>query len=556
MSNAGQWPIAIMTVGASRGGTVLFRKNGQMHLTCILKSTLRIVPDQAMQVIEPEELFVSELHYRDNPTRSIRATSDIVPYLPRVDVVLTGHAHAPHGQRVTRQTVGLSVFHSIALLEKKLEVIGDRKGNEIIPFDKIPLIYEKTAGGLGDSHNPWGTGLTPGSALPNILHPKDPQLAVGFGPISRALRQRKVLRGQVPVAVLDEPCLELPADFDWNYFQAAPADQQLASLVGNEWIVLEGMHPTMPRITSRLPSLRPIATLFGADRTRADAVQTVQCRLDIVRIDADKLTCSVVARAVVPVEDERALASIRIVAAMETEEMRYEHLLAPPKSNSPSLGNTVPLAQGKKQPRAELGTLVLGDQPEPKVALPFAAKKKYDIEDSPTIDMDIESHHEEGNKPATPFPAPGPKRASASRRAPIPGAPWSGERAQPVKWPRSREGTYSESTMVALDEPTRKFQKPDLSLLAETPPKPVIAPLPIPEPPPIPKAPAVVHTTPSVVDAPAPAKPPEAPTKDMWAKTGNELPIVTEKAPPPRIPAKPAVNKAIYGGFGPAKKKT
>ncbi|HMY17218.1 MAG TPA: hypothetical protein PKA58_12930, partial [Polyangium sp.] len=65
-----------------------------------------------------------------------------------------------------------------------------------------------------------------------------------------------------------------------------------------------------------------------------------------------------------------------------------------------------------------------------------------------------------------------------------------------------------------------------------------------------------VHTTPSTAEVPAVPKAPVEPPKELWAKTGNELPIVTEKAPPPRMPAKPAVNKAIYGGFGPAKKKT
>lgn len=554
MTNAEQWPVAILTVGASRGGTLLFRKDGKLSLTCVLKCTLRIVPDEPMQLIDPDELFVSELHYRDNPTRSIRATSDIVPYLPRVDVVLTGHAHAPRGQRVTRQTVGLAVYHSIALLEKKLDIVGDRRGHEVLPFDKIPLIYEKTAGGLGDPYNPWGTGLAPGSALPNILHPKDPQVAAGFGPISRALRQRKVLRGPLPAAALDEAYIELPPDFDWNYFQAAPPDQQLPSLVGNEWIVLEGMHPALPRIASRLPSLRPIATLFGVDPAKPDSVQTVQCRLDIVRIDADNLTCSVVARAVVPIENEQALPSMRVVAAVETEEIRYEHLLAPPEKNAQSLRNTVPLAQGKKR-AVEHDTMVLADQPAAKQALPFGGKV-YEIEDNPTIDMDIASHHEEGSKPATPFPAPGPKRASASRRAPLPGAPWSVERARPVKSPRSWEGTFSEATTAPVDEPTRKFVKPDAAAFVETPPMPVIPPAPIPAPPPIPKAPPVVHTTPSTAEVPAVPKAPVEPPKELWAKTGNELPIVTEKAPPPRMPAKPAVNKAIYGGFGPAKKKT
>jgi len=516
-----------------------------------------------MEVIETEELILSELHYRDNPSRSIRATNEVVPYLPRVDILLTGHAYAPAGRHVARMTVGLSIYHSIALLEKRIEVVGDRNGSDLVPFQRMPLIYEKAVGGIGDPANPWGTGKAPGSALPNLIHPKDPDAIVGFGPIARGLRQRKVLRGSVSAAALDELFLEFPADFDWNYFQAAPPDQQLASVLGNEWIVLEGMNPALSRIASRLPSVRPIATVFGLNPAKPDDAKTVHARIDMIRIDADQLTCSVISRAVIPVDSERSLQSLRVIAAVETEELTYAHMLTPPKTKPQPLENmTLPIAARKKEP--ENGTLVLGDSPPAQKPLPFGAKKEFDIEDAATVDMDIASHHEEGNKPATPFAARGrgPDRKSGSKRAPIPGAPWSPEPAQKTKVPRSREGTLTESdvTLATFDETTRKFVKPDLTALGPAP-APVIPPAPVPTPPVeiAPRPAAVVHTTPQSEPQAVPErKPPEAPTKDMWAKTANELPIVMAKPPPPppRIPAKPAVNKAIYGGFGPPKKKT
>lgn len=559
MAPSTAWPVAVTTVGASRGGSVVFRKSGQLHVTCVLKSTFRFVPDKPMEATEPEDLIVSELHHRENPSRSIRATNEVIPYLPRVDVLLTGHAHAPAGHQVTRMTVGLSIFHSIALLEKKFDVIGDRNGADLVPFQRMPLVYEKAVGGIGDSQNPWGTGKSPGSALPNIIHPKDPDAIVGFGPIARGLRQRKVLRGNVTTTMLDEPFIDFPNDFDWNYFQAAPHDQQLASVIGNEWIVLEGMHPKLPRIASRLPTVRPIATVFGLYPAKPDEAKAVQARIDMIRIDADELKCSVIGRAVIPIEDERILQSLRIIGAVETEELTYAHMLTPPTRGKPqSLENaTLPVGPRKKEP--ENGTLILGDAPAPKKALPFGGGKEFDIEDEATVDMDIASHHEGGKKPAMPFPTPGPKSASASRRAPIPGAPWSPEPARKSK-NRSREGTVTDVTLATFDETTRKFAKPDLDALGPAP-VPVIPPAPVPEPPAAmaPRPAAVVHTTPqSAPEAPPERKAPEAPTKEMWAKTGHELPIAVAKPPPPppRIPQKPAVNKAIYGGFGPPKKKT
>jgi len=576
MGTSPNWPVSVTTIGASAGGTVLFRKDGKLHVTCVLKSTFKLAVDEPMKLVDAGELFTSELHYRDNPTRSIRATSDVVPYLPRVDVILTGHAHAPDGRPVKTLAVRLAIYHSVALLDKKLDVIGNRNGADIVPFERMPLVYEKALGGLGDPQNPFGTGKGPGTAPPNIVDPKDSNVPAGFGPISRALRQRKVLRGNVSVAALDENLIELPADFDWNYFQAAPPDQRLPSLMGNEWIVIEGMHPSLPRIASRLPSVRPIAAMFGFDPAKPDAVRSVQARIDMLRINADNLTCSVVARAVVPIDDERSLATIRIVGAIETEDLSYAHLLTPPSVGEGNMRTTTRIALAEETQDKGQGTVVLGDAPVTKEALPFSVNKKFDIEDELTSDMDIASHHEEGNKPATPFAALGPRRSSGSRRAPIPGAPWSGEPARTAKVPPTREGTMTEATnvpMVPMEEPTRKFVKPDISMLRESPPPlaippapvPVIPPAPVPVIPPAPvpvfvaapKPPSVVFTTPqSPSEAPPATKAIPAPTKDMWAKTGTELPIVTTKAPPPRIPAKPAVNKAIYGGFGPPKKKT
>src|SRR5690606_3504827 len=109
----------------------------------------------------------------------------------------------------------------------------DRKGAEITPFERMPIVYERAFGGIGFQPNPHGTGKAPGSAPPNIVYPTDGSLVAGFGPISRALAQRKSLLGSLPRGALDQPVPELPADFDWAYFQSAPPDQQIDSLVGN-----------------------------------------------------------------------------------------------------------------------------------------------------------------------------------------------------------------------------------------------------------------------------------------------------------------------------------
>ncbi|WP_272427251.1 DUF2169 family type VI secretion system accessory protein [Polyangium jinanense] len=541
-------PVPITTVGPSKGGTTVFRHAGKLHVTCVLKATFQFVSGAPMQPVAPEELFRAEMHHRDNPTRSIRATSDIVPHLPRVDIVLSGHACAPAGTTVTRQAVRLAVFHGHALLDKTLHVYGDRKGAEITPFDKIPLVYERALGGIGFRPNPHGTGKAPGSAPPNVVYPTDGSLVAGFGPISRALAQRKSLLGSLAPMALDHPVPEIPADFDWTYFQSAPHDQQIESLVGNEWIVLEGLHPEHPRISSRLPTARGLVTLFGLSPGAPEAARTLAMRPDILRIDADTLRCSLVCRVVVPLDDERALGTLRIAGGIETEGRPLAHLLTPPpmpeKKGQPlvttvdDLATTTARSDTWSRGESE-STMVLEDIVPSSEPIPFAQRRPQNQFEG-TFALDGDAAVAAQHKPAIPF-AGGPKTTSPTAAgAPIPGAPWSGGPAEVAPMPIVEEVTRALS--FTADLANLHFS----GAAAEPPPPPPSARAPSPEPD-APKA------------APAAAAPPEPPRPartDPWAESPKEPKVEIPKPPPPRIPPKPAVNKSLYGGFGPPKKKS
>lgn len=330
MTSPHDFPVSVTTLGAAKGGSTLFRHDGKLHLGCVLKSTFQFIPGAPMKQVNTNDLFRAEVYQHDNPCLSIVATSDVVPYLPRVDVVMTGHACAPAGKPVIRQPVRLAIFHGITLLDKTVHVYGDHHGNEFLPFERMPLVYERALGGPGNPQNPHGTGHLAGSALPNIMFPRDPAAVAGFAPISQKLKPRATRLGSLSPAVLEENIPEFPVDFDWSYFHAAPADQQIASLVGNEWIVVEGVNPQIPRVSSRLPSVRPIATIFGTRPDDPEYAQTLQLRIDILRIDADALRCCVISRGIVQLEDEKALSTLRIAGAVETETSSFAHLLTPP----------------------------------------------------------------------------------------------------------------------------------------------------------------------------------------------------------------------------------
>ncbi|TKD03572.1 DUF2169 family type VI secretion system accessory protein [Polyangium fumosum] len=561
MALVAHWPVPITTVGPSKGGTAVFRHAGKLHLTCVLKATFKLVPNEPMQSIAPEELFRAEMHHRDNPTRSIRATSDVVPHLPRVDIVLSGHACAPAGTTVTRQVVRLAVFHGRALFDKTLHVYGDRKGAEITPFDKIPLVYERALGGIGFRPNPHGTGKAPGSVPPNIVYPTDGSLVAGFGPISRALAQRKSLLGALSPLALDQPVPEIPAEFDWSYFQAAPPDQQIESLVGNEWIVLEGLHPEHPRISSRLPTARGLVTLFGLSSSAPEAARTVAMRPDILRIDADTLRCSLVCRVVVPLDDERALGSLRVAAGIETEGRPLAHLLTPPpvpEKKGPSLVGTVDdlattTARSDTWSRGgDESTMVLEDViTGPSNAMPFAQRREENPMEG-TYALDGDAAVAAQQKPAIPFAGRAQAASHAGQSAPIPGAPWSKVIVEAAPMPIVEEATRALS--FTADLANLDFSE----VAAEPPPPPPSARTPSPEPavaaPPAAAAPPVAATPPAA--ATPPPLPPRPARTDPWAESPKEPKVEIPKPPPPRIPPKPAVNKSLYGGFGPPKKKS
>jgi len=553
-------PVPLTTVGPSKGATVVFRLAGKLHVTAVLKATFAFVPGAPMKVIEPEDLFRVELHHRDNPMRSIRATSDVVPYLPRVDVVLTGHARAPTGRTVTTQVVRLAIYHGHALLDKTLHVHGDRKANDLVPFDKMPLVYERAIGGIGFRQNPLGTGKAAGTPPPNIIHPVDPEIVAGFGPISRALPQRKSLLGSLTASALDQPVPELPAEFDWSYFQCAPPDQQLPSLQGNEWIVLDGMHHEHARGSSRLPTVRPLVVVFGLDPRQPDAPRTIVLRPDLLRIDADNFRCSLISRVVIPLEDERALSTLRLVGGVETEGAPIAHLLTPPPPREHEVARAAIVDEKTAALPEEddgsidvdLSTFIIEDAEEEEPEHQFAGTYALAPEDAIAAERKPATPFDAGNKP---IPPPRPSNL------PIPGAPWSGAPANAAVLPYVDEVTRAMKFTIELNP-----LESDLVPAAAPPPPPPdstrnITPPPMIDPPPA-AAPPPIVTLPAEV-APIPPAPPSAPDKPelnspktwSWAESPPEPKVEVPKPPPPRVPPKPGVNKTIYGGFGPAKKK-
>ena len=300
---------AVVPLPGVAATAVAWRAKGQLHLTVIAKATFAFAPDGPMPRVEPQEIFHAEVHHGNNPGRSIRFTSDLAPALARADVLFTGHAHAPPGSDAHSMTVRLAIFDGHRhVLEKQL-LVQDKDG-----FRQMPILYERAATAAAGQDNPLGRPRSEGE--PNILDPVVPERPAGFGPIGRAWPARKRLLGSLPRKALGAPIAEIPEGFEWSYFQAAPLDQRIELLRGDEWIVLDGLHPTLPRLQTRLPGARAYAKIHGLSAFGVSEGHLLELRADTLRVDGQEQLCTVVWRQSVPVTSEAALPAARIAAGV------------------------------------------------------------------------------------------------------------------------------------------------------------------------------------------------------------------------------------------------
>ncbi|WP_437991404.1 DUF2169 family type VI secretion system accessory protein [Sorangium sp. So ce145] len=306
--------------GPVASGATLWRSRGQLHVTLVAKASFALVPGGEARRIEPLELVRSEVYTRGNPMKPLLAASELAPWLARAEVVLTGHAWAPGGAPVRQMAVRLALLRAgAALVDKRLEVLGDRAGGAAAgaqpePFVKMPIEYQRAYGGPGEPENPLGVGAGEGGggALPNLLPPGGGRAPVGLGPIPPIVPSRtRLLRGLARAEL--EGIASIPDDFDWSYFQSAPADQRFDRVLGGEEIVLEGLSQHHPMMATRLPALRALATILlpnGAARWLPLVGDTL-----IVQPDAER--CAVVFRGSFQVASEEVLSALRAAVGVE-----------------------------------------------------------------------------------------------------------------------------------------------------------------------------------------------------------------------------------------------
>ena len=313
------------------GGTVVPSVTG-CHpagpmLVVVVKRVFHLLPGGPLIPVEPPPPPGGCLFAGDDPHGECLADSELAPFKPQADVLLSGSCHAPGGRPVPALVAGFS----IGPVQKRIAVFGDRtwrKGffaagaSDPTPFAVMPLTWSRAYGGAGWRDNPVGCGRD-SEHLPNLEWPdrllakaKSAQPPAGVGPLNALWYTRSRLLGTFPADWLKRHAPAYPADFDWSYFNAAPADQRVAGyLRGDETCSFIHLHPSAAEWSTRLPGLAMrIAVEDDADggRRRVQALT-----LDTVHADTGRGTLTLLWRGWIPVPGRDLACVRRLLVAVE-----------------------------------------------------------------------------------------------------------------------------------------------------------------------------------------------------------------------------------------------
>jgi len=286
-----------------------------------------------------QEPIGDDRHWDGNGLASLFYPSDYAPLKRRVDVCLVGHAYAPPGAPARELVATLRVGD----FTKSIRVMGDRvwtsSASGLVPgapapFSRVPLRYERAAlsadNPVGfDPHTP---PMLAAPALPN-LEPMSSEGAACFGPVAPTWRARRKLLDEASmfwVFGITGPSRRAlgaaPKGFDFSFFNAAPTDQQIDLLRAGTPVELEHLHPEFPRLSTRLPALRP--QVFYA-RPGAERTEEVALRCDSLWIDTDRAIATLSFRGIAELRfGAREVEGAALVVAADAagKRLRFERL--------------------------------------------------------------------------------------------------------------------------------------------------------------------------------------------------------------------------------------
>lgn len=290
-------------------------KAGNDLLLVVVKATYSFNAQGVLTVSEqPQTIEMADVYYGDPAETSIKYASDFSFGKTATDIALTGHAYSlPPEHRETYVSL------KIGVLQHLVKVFGNRvwikkfgllaiSGPQ--PFEKIPIVYERSFGGYDSSHkdpekheyesrNPVGVGFRSKigslpiehSPLPNFENPEnliksisDRPVPVGFGYIGPSWQPRAQYAGTYDKTWQENRMPLLPDDFDTRFFNAAhPALVYPGFMTGNEAVEIAGASQ-LGTVRFSLPGVHPQCMV----EENGNDAEALQMNLDKVYFNMDE----------------------------------------------------------------------------------------------------------------------------------------------------------------------------------------------------------------------------------------------------------------------------
>ena len=322
------------------------REPPQPEFVAVVRAVYRLVPGGVVTPVVapkpfPQGKITGDLYEEDGSTDGdlIYAT-DLASFKPRADLLLKGTVHAPAGQA----TKEVGVRFAVGSFSKILRVTGPRAWSDSgrsaalsapLAFTSMPLSYREALGGIGDDANPIGKGRE-GLEGPRIERPNEPIHSrtdsfspAGFGPLHPEWSERRTKLGRnVGREWRQTRAPHFPTDFDFAFFNAAPVDQQVPYLRGDEDILVQNAHAAEAVLKTKLASERVRVFI----RDRAAVAREIPMHLDTLLVDTDHETVTVTWRGLTPCADpfgedvEFALLTREELGAFDQREAYFEVL--------------------------------------------------------------------------------------------------------------------------------------------------------------------------------------------------------------------------------------
>lgn len=310
--------------------------DGREHLVIVIKGSWRIPQaGQRPKPMAPSPFASSDQFFGEPGESAMLYGDDFVRYKPRCDVLFNACAHAPEGTAVQEMMVACQVGG----MKKGIKVVGNRQWRKLFgiytltkaePFLSMPLNFGYAFGGTriiksgkGDNvqistetmlRNPagkgWGgkrtAGDLDGKAAPNLqaIHenissPTGNHQPIALSAVARHWIPRSQYVGTYDTHWVEEICPFLPDDFDEQFYQCAPEDQQIPHPQGGELVILRNMIAKRPDVRFKLPRLDELQVRILRSDYRTEMLAPVA---DTLFFETEADMFSVIWRTSVPIK--------------------------------------------------------------------------------------------------------------------------------------------------------------------------------------------------------------------------------------------------------------